>query len=107
MKGLASYQGSSHTTPDTSHLVRKVADKVRDLELQKFIPGREGNAKVKKTINILARGEEQLKSSSLATFNKKIRILIEGGVFEDEVDTLPPISFAEAPVGIEFDDDIV
>jgi hypothetical protein len=35
----ASYEGKTHTTPDTSMLVWKVANKVRELVLSKYQPG--------------------------------------------------------------------
>ena len=39
------YQGSNHKPPDTSDLVWRVADKVRDNKLQVFTEKRDGNAK--------------------------------------------------------------
>lgn len=40
------YKGISHTTPDTSDCVCKVANKVKELGLYKFEIGREGNEMV-------------------------------------------------------------
>jgi hypothetical protein len=71
------YKGTSHTTPDTSDCVWKVANKVKELGLYKFEIGREGNEMAKKTVNILSLGEKRLKSSTLATFNKKVQRLHE------------------------------
>ena len=79
---LSSYQRSTHTTPDTSHLVWRVADKIRDEDLQVFREKRLGNSKVKAVVDILATGEAKLKFSSLATFNKKISA-------KDEQDAIP------------------
>ena len=85
----SSYQRSTHTTPDTSHLVWRVADKIRDEELQSFREKRLGNSKVKSVVDILATGEAKLKSSSLATFNKKISAMVKGHAYEDEQDVIP------------------
>jgi hypothetical protein len=83
------YQGSNHKTPDTSDLVWRVADKVQDDQLQVFNEGRDGNSKIKAVVNILATGEAKLKSSSLASFNKKVCAMVNGRTYEDEEDTLP------------------
>ena len=85
----SSYQRHSHTTPDTSHLVWRVADKLRDEELQVFREKRVGNSKVKAVVDILATGEAKLKSSSLASFNKKISAMVKGHVYDDEQDAIP------------------
>ena len=87
----SSYQRSTHTTPDTSHLVWRVADKIRDEELQVYRERRTGNSKVKEVVDILATGEAKLKSSSLATFNKKISTMVKGHAYEDEQDGIPQI----------------
>ena len=84
-----SYQRSSHITPDMSHLVWCVADNIWDEELQVFREKRMGNSKVKAVVDILATGEAKLKSSSLATFNKKISTIVKGHAYEDEQDTIP------------------
>ena len=86
----SSYQRSSHTVPDTSHLVWRVADKIQDESLQVFIQNRPGNAKVKAVVDILATGEAKLKSSSLSSFNKKISAMANGCAYSDEDDTIPP-----------------
>jgi aspartyl/asparaginyl beta-hydroxylase (cupin superfamily) len=85
----SSYQRSTHTTPDTSHLVWRVADKIRDEELQVFREKRVGNSKVKGVVDVLATGEAKLKSSSLTAFNKKISAMVKGHVYEDEQDVIP------------------
>ena len=87
------YKGTSHTSPDTSECVWKVGNKVKELGLDKFEADREGNAVAKKTVNILSLGEKRLKSSTLATFNKKVRRLHDGYLDEDaelDVDEMPP-----------------
>ena len=90
----SSYQRSTHTTPDTSHLVWRVADKIRDEELQVFRDKRLGNSKVKPVVDILATGEAELKSSSLVTFNKKNSAMVKGHAYEDEQDGIPQIQLA-------------
>jgi hypothetical protein len=86
---LSSHQSSTHTTPDTNHLVYRVADKIWDEELQVFREKRLGNSKVKAVVDILATGEAKLKSSSITTFNKKISAMVKGRAYEDEQDGIP------------------
>ena len=92
----AAYQGTTHTKPDTAHLVWRVADKVRDEELQVFKKNRRGNAKAVAVHDILALGEKKLKSSSLGTFNRKIIAMVECRLYDpehlDDTDTLPPLA---------------
>jgi len=94
----STYQSSNHTPPDTSHLVWRVADKVRDDKLQVFKENRDGNAKAKPVVNILATGEAKLKSSLLATFNKKVHAMTNGHAYKHEEDTIPQ---AELSIGTE------
>lgn len=47
------YHGSTHSSPDNSGLVWRVANKVQELNLQVFLFDREGNSAVKPTTNIL------------------------------------------------------
>ena len=91
----ASYEGKTHTTPDTSPLVWKVAREVRELVLSEYQPGRKGNDKQKVVINLIDVGEKRLLSSSLDTFNKKLACMkagnldgMAGMVEEDELPTL-------------------
>jgi hypothetical protein len=97
--GLAmsvAYQGTTHTKADTAHLVWRVADKVRDEELQIFEQNRKGNGKAVAACDILALGEQKLKSSSLATFNQKVIVMVECRLYtpepSEDTDTLPPVA---------------
>ena len=83
------YQNSTHSPPDTKHLAWRVADKVQDEELQVFKANRAGNSKVKCVVDIITTGEAKLRSSSLATFNKKICAMVNGRAYEDEDDMIP------------------
>ena len=89
----ASYNGTTHTTPNTSAIVLKVADKARELKINTFISDREGNNSIKSTVDTLATGEQLIKSLTLATFNKKRRNLASGIVLEDldDVDDIPAL----------------
>lgn len=93
------YRGTTHTNPDTSHLVWRVADKVRDEELQIFKRNRRGNAKAVAVHDILSLGEKKLKSSSLATFNRKVTALVERRLYDPEpsedTDTLPALALGQ------------
>ena len=48
---------------------------------------------VKPVVNSLALGEQKLKSSTLATFNKKVQDMLAGEEFEAEIDELPQAAF--------------
>lgn len=89
-----SYQSTTHTNPNVDRLVWRVAKKVYDEKLHLYTKDRLGNAKAKAVPDILAVGEAKLKSSSLSTFNRKIRTMIEGGNIDEELDSLPEISLS-------------
>lgn len=91
------YQGITHKDPKTNHLVWRVAKNVYKERLHVYTGDRAGNAKVKAVPDILALGEAKLKSSSLSTFNRKIRTMIEGGEFDEESDLLPSMSLSFNP----------
>lgn len=99
----ASYQGKTHTTPDTSILVRKVANDVAELSLGKYQSGRKGNEKQKLVPNLIDVGEKKLMSSSLETFNKKLACMKAGNLDEvagiTEEDEIPGIQMT-----VEFDE---
>lgn len=94
----AAYEGSTHTTPDTSSLVWKIANDVRALGLSKYQPNRKGNLKQKMVLNLIDIGEKRLMSSSLATFNKKLASMMEGNLDGaagmTEEDELPSMQMA-------------
>ena len=95
------YQGTTHTAPKTDHLVGQIAKKVHDERLHVYTEDRIGNAKVKSVPNILSVGEAKLKSSSLATFNRKICAMAERRQYVsddlEEPDELPQITLAVNP----------
>ena len=81
---------------------------MKELELQIFKLQRQGhmlyNDTVKPVIvDILAAGEQKLKSASLATFNKKVHTLINGHSVEDEVDEISGMDYGD-PVETEDDE---
>lgn len=82
----AGYQGSTHTVKNTSVLVYRIADKARELSLQKYVPNREGAATL--FPDLRAIGRAKFESASLAAFNKKIDDFKHGrqsGLEEDEI----------------------
>ena len=89
----APYSGTTHTTLNTSGVVWAVANKARELKLNTFHADREGNDNIKPKVDTLATGERLLKSSTLATFNKKRRDLCLGILVEDsdDVDDIPAL----------------
>lgn len=101
---LGGYKGKTHTSPDTSDLVWKVANDVRELELLVFKLDRQRypNDCASPVTDVLMKGEQKLKLSSLKTFNTKIRVFMSGYCIEDEVDDIPRADYAETVIG---DDD--
>ena len=94
------HQGSTHHTPNTSHLVWKVADKAHELNILTFDPQRAGSSPTKLRPDLMTVGEAKLHSSSLATFNKKLQGLIAGTLHtgdEFEVDELPALGLNITP----------
>lgn len=65
---------------------------------QDFQAGRPQNARQKLTTNALKTGEAKLKSSTLATFNKKLFAMIAGRMFEEEEDECPAIEVAPVEI---------
>jgi hypothetical protein len=92
------YDGKTHTTPDTSRLVWRVANKVHELGLDNYDPGRSGNDRQKAIVNLIESGEQKLVSSSLATFNKKLACMMEGNLdgaaAMTEHDELPAVAMS-------------
>ncbi|KAJ7251795.1 hypothetical protein B0H12DRAFT_1018313, partial [Mycena haematopus] len=86
------YRNTGHTTPDTSEMVWRIQRKVASEGLQTFDPDRANSARAKLSKDILMVGEEKLKSSTLATFNKKIAAMVEGHSFEEEEDECPAMT---------------
>jgi hypothetical protein len=88
----ASYSGTGHKDVDTSDLVWRVARKASELSLNRLQADRHG----KPTPDLLVTGEAALKSSSLATFNKKRRELLKGiiEVTEDNADDIAAMDIA-------------
>ncbi|KAG2110649.1 uncharacterized protein F5147DRAFT_526263, partial [Suillus discolor] len=70
--GIA-YHGLNHTTPNTTPSVWRVANKINELGLHTFNQDRKENDSVKPITDVLAEGEQKLKSSTLSTFNRKVR----------------------------------
>lgn len=95
------YQTSNHTDVDTSEIVWRVANKIREIGLDTFLSGRDNNETAKKAVAILSAGGRLLKSSTIATFNKKVRRLNEGYIDppdELDQDSVPALGIVfEAP----------
>ncbi|KAG2349493.1 hypothetical protein BDR05DRAFT_871931, partial [Suillus weaverae] len=66
------YHGLNHTTPNTTPSVWRVANKIDELGLHAFNQDREDNDSVKPIADVLAEGEQKLKSLTLSTFNRKV-----------------------------------
>jgi hypothetical protein len=82
----ASWQGTTHTVPDFSKLIKRMMDKVEDIELNVFEAGR-GTSKL--TVDILAKGGDMLSGKGMDSFRKRWKLWAEGGVeFEEEDDDI-------------------
>jgi len=88
-----SYHGSTHINPETSAAIRKVAYKVGELELDKFVPNRRENGAIRPVVDTLMVGAQKLKLSTLATFNLKVKGMMAGEGFDNEEDKTPPLNF--------------
>jgi len=82
----APWQGTTHTVPDFSKIIKRVVDKVKDVDLDAFQAGR---ATSKLTLDILAKGSDMLSGSGMNSFRKRWKLWAEGGVaFEEEDDDI-------------------
>ncbi|KZV58893.1 hypothetical protein PENSPDRAFT_695694 [Peniophora sp. CONT] len=90
------YDGSSHTTPDTSKLVWQVYEAVGDLMELKV--SRPDGDKQKLRPDLLGEGQQKLITSGLTNFNKNMRALYSGLAVNEfvveEEDELPPMGFS-------------
>jgi len=64
------YQGTKHSAPDVSKLIRKVHDKAKELATHLVIPGRKVAFKAQ---DILQDGAALLRSSGLKRFEKRYK----------------------------------
>ncbi|KAH9011630.1 hypothetical protein EDB85DRAFT_2159783 [Lactarius pseudohatsudake] len=86
------YQGTTHKDPRTDHLVWRVAKKIHEERLHLYTEDRPGNAKANAVPDVVSVGKTKLRSSSLTTFNRKVRAMVEGREYDEEPDSLPHIS---------------
>lgn len=70
-----------------------MADTVQDLQLQQYVLDRKGQSSAKLVPDLCAVGREKLRTSSLPTFNKKIRDMASGRSVSLETDDIPPLAF--------------
>jgi hypothetical protein len=88
-----SYHGSTHIKADTSNLVWRIANKAQELHLQREIVSRENGSHTKVVPDLRALGRQKFRSSSLATFNKKIEEYKQGLPVSHEVDEISMANF--------------
>ncbi|KAJ8083510.1 hypothetical protein PM082_009384 [Marasmius tenuissimus] len=92
-----SYQGSTHSEVDTSHLVWRIADNIRDTGLDIHTPNRLMNVKSLKDLRVC--GWNAIEHTVLPSFNGKIEASKKGSVDsefepEEDVDGLPPLGIS-------------
>lgn len=87
----AGYQGISHTTPNTSVLAWRIANKVKETQVQQKIIDRPGNNCIKAVTDLQAAGYKKFESASLAAFNKKIENSKQGNLTISETDDITPL----------------
>lgn len=97
----AGYQGTTHKDVDTSMLVWRIANKVRELKLQESVVNREGISRLKATPDLRVIGYQKFINSSLATFNKKIENMKQGKSTPLEDNDIPPLALTENSITIE------
>ncbi len=102
------YHGQSHKAPDTSKLVLRVAAKAKEHGLNSFKLNRTAIITPKPTIDVLGTGERLIKSSTLPTFNKKLKCLAAGIPIDDvdgeeDTDDLPRLDLELTEPSIEDD----
>jgi hypothetical protein len=74
--GLCGYRSGTHTTPDTSKLIWRVADDAQAMEILYLKHNREVRCgSISAVANILKEGEKKLRSSLIKTFNAKLDVL--------------------------------
>jgi hypothetical protein len=90
------YQGTTHTVPNTNHLVKRVANKIQEENLHLYNKDRLGNPKVKSVPDTISVGEAKLLSLSLITFNCKIHAMVDGQQYavDKEPDSLPQFALS-------------
>ena len=76
-----------------SAAVNKIAYKVGELKLHKFKSDRVENTSITPVADMLAVREQKLQSSTLATFNRKVKGMLGGHGFDVEEDEIPPTNF--------------
>ena len=74
--------------------VKKITHKVKELELNCYKPDWSENKTIQPIVDMLAVGEQKLRSSTLATFNQKMKRMMDGNMFEVKEDEIPSINFA-------------
>jgi hypothetical protein len=90
-------ESSLHTTPNTTHLCYRVANKARECEWLKFKPGRPGNSNATRRVDLLDDGLKKIQKSTITSFNNKVHDMYSGRLQPEsvaEIDELPPPSFA-------------
>jgi hypothetical protein len=81
-------------TPDTSHLVWKVAHKVKETKLHDQNPHREGNNTANAVKNLPCSGGATLEHATVATFNRSVQAFVFGIDTLQEADELEPPDFS-------------
>ena len=91
-----SYKSIDHKDADTTELVLKALQHVADARLLEVDERRVDNDSAKLTKDLFVVGDTKIASSSLSTFNKKMRAFIEGtgtGIV-DEADEMAQPQFS-------------
>ncbi|RXW14107.1 hypothetical protein EST38_g11748 [Candolleomyces aberdarensis] len=106
------HQNKGHSDVKTAHLVQRVAAKVEEERLLEFKINRLGNSRTTSVPDLMHEGAKKLKSSSLATFNKKFQDFVAGQATNNleadsststelEFDTLPAMALSTDSVDDE------
>ena len=80
------WQGTAHTVPDFSKVIKRVASKIKDIDLNAF---EAGHGMERSMVDILVKGGGMLSGKGMDSFRKRWKLWAEGGVaFEEEDDDI-------------------
>ncbi len=73
-----SYQKTTHTNADMSDLIWRIADAIKDRQLQEFVRDRPITVTVKAVLDLRADGYTRITNVTLPAFKKKVKSVAEG-----------------------------
>ncbi|THU99176.1 hypothetical protein K435DRAFT_597750, partial [Dendrothele bispora CBS 962.96] len=87
----AAYQKKNHKIPDLTQIVWEVASTARSYHLLERLDNHVENQTASAFTDLLAKGHQKFESSTLKTFNKKLREWVDGVPLETSEDGEPVV----------------